>query len=390
MHNITSPGRLNGRRVVPAAAAALTAVALAAPGANAQDSPISVDVAQDSVLVTGLPFGQAKLQITRPDLRTGSPVVIGEVQGISLFGFPFGANTTAPTLLNPLGDCWQAGVLALAGNAGLTPDILPGDTATVVGGPTYTVPMDAPLSNGGPSGPIAGCDAVSLFGKNIVTDAQFSGPGTDLAVSGHAQPGAKAVSVFVKDANGVTSEPVDATLAADGSYTATVPVAKLAGLADGKVTVAGDYNIPDVATGTLAHVGGVTMEAEKSTPAAPPRSDPPSANPGPPAAPAKIALSGLFMRSGIKAKSVAAGKLRVSFITPTGAQFVRVRLWRPGQTAALNIVAAGTPGHRQTVALTGAKASKLKKGATYNVTVSASPLKTMFVGPSLRGKVRIR
>jgi hypothetical protein len=168
-------------------------------------------------------------------------------------------------------------------------------------------------------------------------------------------------------------------------------VAKLAGLADGQVTVAGDYNVPDVSTGTLAHIGGVTVDAEKRTPAVPPRSEAPPAAPAPgPAPAAKIALSGLFMRSAIMGKSVAAGKLRVSFITPSGAQFVRVRLWRPGQTAALNVVAAGTPGQRQTIALTGAKASKLKKGATYTVTVSASPVKTTFVGPSLRGKVRIR
>lgn len=389
MHNSTSPGRLIGRRVVPAAAAALTAVALAAPVANAQTtSPISVDIAQDSVLVTGLPFGQAKLQITRPDIRTGQPVVIGEVQGFSFLGFPFGANTTAPTLLNPLGDCWQAGALSLPSSAGLTPDILPGDTATVVGGPTYTVPAGTPLSNGSPGGPISGCDTVSLFGKNIVSDARFASPGSDLTVSGHAQPGTQTVSVLAKDSAGAASERVDATLAANGSFTATIPAAKLAPLANGKVTVMGDFDVPDVASGARAHIGGMTLDVDKQFPATPPKGNPPG--PNPPAEEAKIGLSGLFMRSAITAKSVTAGKLRVSFIAPTGAQYVRVRLWRPGQTAALNIVAVGTPGKRQTIALTGAKASMLKKGKTYTVTVSASPVQTMFVGPSLRGKVRIR
>jgi hypothetical protein len=378
---------LNGRRALTAGVAAVVAVALATPAAHADPSPIAVDAAQDSVLVTGLPFGQQTLQVTRPDLTTGKPVVIGQYQGLSIPGLPFGANTTAPSLFNPGGDCWQQGALKLAGGLGVTPDILRGDTVSVVGGPSLKVPADAPLSNGAPGGPIAGCDTLSVWGHNAVDSADFAAPGGDLSVSGHAQPGATGVAVTAADSAGVPADPVKATLAADGSYTATIPAASLAKLADGTLTVGADNTVPDVATGTSADIGGQTLSVDKKTPARP--AAPAPAAPAPAAPAPSVALHGLFLRSSISAKSVKAGKLRVSFVAPTGAKFVRVRLSRPGHTAALDIVPAAAAGTRQTVAVTGAKLSKLVKG-TYTVTVRASAVRTMFVGTELTGKVRVK
>jgi hypothetical protein len=189
--------------------------------------------------------------------------------------------------------------------------------------------------------------------------------------------------VSAQDAKGVSTGPVPATLAAGGSFTATIPSAALAPLANGPLTVGGDYTVPDVATNAPADIGGVTLSADKETPAATPQ---PAAPGAPPAA--KIAMSGLHVRSAITAKSAKAGKLRASFVVPSGAQFIRVRLWRTGYTAALDVFPAAKAGTRQKIAVTGVKRS-LKKGH-YTLTVSASPVRTMFVGPSLRALVRVR
>src|SRR3954447_6953022 len=117
MHILPPSERCAARRLVPAVTAALVSAAVVAPVAGAQ-SPISVDAAKDSVQVTGLPLGMATLQITRPDLKTGAPVVTGQYQAFALFGLPFGVNTTAPSLFNPAGDCWQKGALSLSGDLG--------------------------------------------------------------------------------------------------------------------------------------------------------------------------------------------------------------------------------------------------------------------------------
>ena len=205
MHLLPPSERRTARRLLPAVTAALVSTALAAPVAGAQ-SPITVDAAKDSVQVSGLPLGMATLQITRPDLKTGKPVVTGQYQGLALLGLPFGVNTTAPTLFNPAGDCWQKGALSLTGDLGLTPDILPGDTVSVVGGPTLTVPAQTSAGDGTLGGPITGCDTLSLWGRNEVKTADFASPGGDLAVAGHAQPGTKNVTVTATDANDVSTD----------------------------------------------------------------------------------------------------------------------------------------------------------------------------------------
>jgi hypothetical protein len=386
MHILPSE-RFTARRLVPAVTAALICAAAAAPVAGAQ-SPISVDAAKDSVQVTGLPLGMATLQITRPDLKTGAPVVTGQYQAFALFGLPFGVNTTAPSLFNPAGDCWQKGALSLSGDLGLTPDILPGDTVSVTGGPTMTVPAQTAAGDSTAGGPITGCDTLSLWAHNEVTKADFTAPGGDLMVTGHAQPGTKNVTVTATDGDDVSTDAVAATLAADGSYTATIPAGSLAQLADGGLTVAADYTVPDVATGNPADIGGPTVQADKETPAAPaePAPQPAPAAPAPPAA-AKIALHGLLAKTKITVRSLQAGKLRASFIVPTGVNYVRVRLAKNRTTKAKVIAPAAAAGSRQTIALTGVR--KAKRGV-YTITVLASPVKTMFVGDVLRAQVRVR
>jgi hypothetical protein len=396
MHHAALPVRLKGRRFAPAAVAALALAAVAAPGANAAPSPIVVDAAHDSVIVTGLPFGAATLQVTRPDLKSGKPDVIGQFQGFAFPGLPFSANTTTPTPFNPGGDCWQKGAVTLPNSAGLTPDILPGDTVSVVGGPSVTVPADAPLtaSDGSPSGPIAGCANLSLWAHNAFTDATFASPGSDLAVTGQAQPLATNVAVTATDANGVATDPVDATLASDGSYTATVPASSLSALANGELTLSAAYTVPDVASGAPVDIAGQTLSVDKETPAPPAASGAPApagsgAGPAAPAAPAaRIALNGLVVRRKITLGAAQAGKLRASFVVPTGAKYARVRLSRPGHTAALVIVPTAKAGSRQVIALPASKLKKLKRG-TYTVTVGTGPLTTQFVAPTLRGSIRV-
>lgn len=386
MHFLPPSERFTPRRLVPAVTAALVCAAVAAPVAGAQ-SAISVDAAKDSVQVTGLPLGMATLQITRPDLKTGQPVVTGQYQGLALFGLPFGVNTTAPSLLNPAGDCWQKGALSLTGDLGLTPDILPGDTVSVTGGPTLTVPAQTAAGDGTTGGPIAGCDTLSLWGRNEIKTADFASPGGDLAVAGHAQPGATNVTVTATDAGDVSTDDVPATLAADGSYTATIPAAALAELADGPLTVAADYTVPDVATGKPADIGGPTVSVDKETPAAP-AAPQPQPMPQPAAlAPPKIALHGLLAKKKIMLRSLRAGKLRASFIVPTGVNYVRVRLSKGRTTKAKVIAPTAAAGSRQTIALTGVR--KPKRGL-YTITVLASPVRTMFVGDVLRAQVRVR
>ncbi|MDA0165637.1 hypothetical protein OM076_35550 [Solirubrobacter ginsenosidimutans] len=387
MHILPPSERFTARRLAPAVTAALVSVAVAAPVAGAQ-SAITVDAAKDSVQVSGLPLGMATLQITRPDLKTGAPVVTGQYQGLALFGLPFGVNTTAPSLLNPAGDCWQKGALSLSGDLGLTPDILPGDTVSVTGGgPTLTVPAQTAAGDGTTGGPIAGCDTLSLWGRNEVKTASFASAGGDLAVTGQAQPGTKSVTVKATDSADLSTDEVAATLASDGSYTATIPAAALAELADGALNVSADYNVPDVATGNPADIGGPTLSVDKQTPATPADPEPqPEPQPAAPSAP-KISLHGLLAKKKITLRSLRAGKLRASFIVPTGANYVRVRLSKNRTTKAKVIAQAAAAGSRQTIALTGVR--NAKRGV-YTITVLASPVGTMFVGDVLRAQVRVR
>jgi hypothetical protein len=386
MHSSFTTGR-RAARLAPLAVAALATAAFAAPaGAQTTTSPIALDAAHDSVTVNGLGIGQATLQVTRPDAMTGKPVVIGQYSAFSFPGRAFTVNTTAPSALLPNGDCWQAGGISLPSKAGLVPDMLPGDSVSIAG-QSVTVPSDGFDLSAKTGGPITGCDTVSTWGRNMVTSAAFANPGSDLTVSGQAQPLATGVQVTATDGKN-TSTPVDATMGADGAWTAKIPASDLAGLSDGSLNVNGIYAVPDVASGTAAHILGRTLSVDKQTPAAAPAPAPAPA----PAAPARkpsIKLSGLLVPSKLSLRAARAGKLKVSFVVPTAAKYVRVRLARPGHTALLMVVPAAQSGTRQTVRLSGAKLRNMT-AARYTVTVGAGARKTQLGNPVLRAAIRIK
>ncbi|WP_028060737.1 hypothetical protein [Candidatus Solirubrobacter pratensis] len=381
-HRLTPGPR--AARLTPVAAAAVAAAALAAPAdAQTTASPISVDAAHDAVTVSGLGFGQATLQVTRPDAATGAPVVIGQFADVASPGTPFTVNTTAPSALNPSGDCWQAGGLSLPGGTGLVPDMLPGDTVAV-GGQNVTVAARGFDYKAATGGPIAGCDGVSTWGRNVVESASFVPPGFDLRVSGQAQPLTTGVAVTATDGR-TTTPAVDVAPGADGGWAATIPAGALATLAGGSIQVGGVFAVPDVASGAPSHIRGRPFSVYKATPA-------PAVAPSQPASPAvpAIRLRGLLAPSRISLPAVRAGKLKVSFIVPAAARYVRVRLARPGHTALLVIAPAAKPGTRQTVRLSSAALNRRLVPGRYTVTAGAGEFKMRLGSAVLRRTVLIR
>jgi hypothetical protein len=395
MHSTHSRARRGGRtiqRVAPLVAAAVASGALAGPALAQAPSPLTVNAVKDSIIATGLPFGATTLQVKRPDAITGAPVVIGQFAGFAFPLVPFSVNTTTPTPFNPGGDCWQKGSLTLPGGVGLTPDIRPGDTVAVTNGPSVTVPADAE-ADGGPGGPIAGCKPISAWGQNSVT-AATGDSGTDLSVSGNAQLLSTGASVTATDGQAVTT-PVDATLAADGTWSATIPAAELAKLADGPVTVNGVFAVPDVSTGAAAHIAGAPLSAQKTTVAGAPEITPDGSAPAPapaPAAPAATVgrLTSIRTTARISLAHALKGGIHTSFIVPAGAKVVRVRLARGGKTTAyVKFLAAAKPGTRQTVKLTGSTLSRKLRSGTYTLSVMAGPSRTQL-GQAVKSNVTVR
>ena len=369
--------------------AALVAAAPAA--AQSPDPTLNVVAAQDAVLATGLPFGSHTVQVTRPDAMTGAPVVIGHYRGLQLRQPAVLRQHDRPDPGDPDGDCWQAGGLSLPGGVGLTPDIRPGDTVSVTGGPTVKV-GDSP--GNGPGGPINGCDAVSTWARNMAATSAQPAPGGDLAVSGQAQPLTTGVAVTATD-GARTTQPADATLAADGNWTATIPAAQLSALTPGRVTVQPVFAVPDVVTGAAAHIAGVAVNGDFAA-AAPGQSGSNAGNQdepngaGPAARPEIIRLGGVRTSMRVSLAAARAGRMSASFVVPTGARYVRVRLARSGQTAFSRVLAAGRPGTRQTVRLRGSASAlgKLVRGR-YTLSVGAGPSKTQLGTQVVRRSLRI-
>jgi hypothetical protein len=250
------PDRL--RRLAGSAAALLAAAGHAGTAHGGAAAP-QITVVGDSVVVSGLAAGRATLRVTRPDARTKAPVVIGEFSGPVSDSLPFAVNTTVPDpLYAAAGDCWQAGALHLPGGAGLTPDIRPGDTVALVGGPSLKVTR----GGGTVRGPIAGCAPTSVFAENAVTGAPSSVGNTKLVVSGVAQPLTTGVSVSVSDGSRSTSW-VDVVPRA-GRWRATIPAAQVRRLAKGTLTVTAVFAVPDVSTGAAAHIAGTVRTLQKS------------------------------------------------------------------------------------------------------------------------------
>jgi hypothetical protein len=237
-------------------------LAAAGPAGTAQAAaPPQITVVGDSVIVSGLATGRATIRVTRPDARTKAPVVIGEFSGVASDSLPFSVNTTAPDLLYiATGDCWQAGALHLPGGVGLTPDIRPGDTVAVVGGPSLMVVRGS--GSGTPRGPIAGCAPTSVFAENAVTGTPSSIANAKLVVSGVAQPLTTGVSVSVSDGRRSTA-PVDVVPTA-GRWRATIPAAQVERLAKGTLTVTAVFAVPDISTGAVAHIRGAARTVQKT------------------------------------------------------------------------------------------------------------------------------
>jgi hypothetical protein len=249
---------VNGIRHSLVAVAAL----LGAAGMCGAASAATIAVRGDSVIVTGLAAGRATVRVTRPDARTKAPVAIGEFAGAVRGSLPFTVNTTVPNaLFLPTGDCWQAGALHLPGGVGLTPDIRPGDTVSVVGGPRVTMPDVLRPST--QRGPIAGCGSRSAFGENAVTKAPATVTNRNLVVAGVAQPLATGVSVSASDGRRATP-PVVVVPGAGGRWTATIPAQRIARLAKGRLTVSAVFAVPDVVTGAAAHIAGTPATVDKS------------------------------------------------------------------------------------------------------------------------------
>ncbi|HEV7882770.1 MAG TPA: chitobiase/beta-hexosaminidase C-terminal domain-containing protein [Solirubrobacteraceae bacterium] len=105
---------------------------------------------------------------------------------------------------------------------------------------------------GGPTPPCTAPQAVDgVTGSDHVFDGKPTvnvlNAGSDLGLAGLARAEATAVRVKLKDPGGVTTSTVDATLsgAANGqTWTATIPAAAVAGLADGTLTAQATFDTP--------------------------------------------------------------------------------------------------------------------------------------------------
>jgi len=384
--------RLASRRAVPAAAVLLASASLTAP-ASAKNAPpaapaagsaanavISVDAVRDSVSVSGLPAGPAKIEVRR------GGVLIGVFTDNAQAGQPLTVNTTAPSAAQPSGDCWERGALQPA----LTPDIRPLDVVSVVGGPSVTVPADAPTAVAGVvGGPFGGCSAISAFAYNAVQSSSpgsvISGSGANLVLSGAAQPLATAVSVVVGDGTSATA-PVAATLTGT-SWSATIPASALDGLKDGTLTATALFTVPDMGTGAASQIAGAPLSLTKGpAPAAPaggaiqpaPSSQRPSAAPATPLRAARVVT-----RSRVALRAARRNGLRATFAVPAGARIARVELRRGGRTVVSRTITV-RGGTRQSVRLSGAR---LRKGS-YRLVIRVGSARSSL-GPATVTLVRI-
>jgi hypothetical protein len=397
--------RRAARTLAPLTAATL-AIVPAGPALAQQQQTLSVNAASDSVLATGLPYGPTTVRVTRPDALTRAAVVIGQYADVAPGLLPFSVNTTTPTAFYPNGDCWQSGALALPGGLGLTPDIRPGDTVSVTGGMSMTVP--AGDGSGAAGGPIPGCDVLSAYGRNRIAAATV-GSGGDITVAGAAQPLTTGVSVTATDGR-TTAGPVDATLAADGTWTAEIPADQVAKLAAGTVTVDGVYAVPDVSTGAPAHIAAAPLSVQKTTgpgdpgvndtppapepapPTPPPAAPSPPPAGGPSAAPPTVTagrLTAIRATTRISLARARRGGIRASFVVPAGTEIVRVRLSHAKRTTYLKLLAAGQPGTRQTVHLAGTRFARTLRRGRYVLTVSAGPSRAQLLGPAISATVSV-
>jgi hypothetical protein len=401
LRHLSGPATVAGVLIATGALSS-SAVAQAAPAASSSGGTTIV-VSGDSVVATSLPsFGPTTINVTRVDAITGAPVVIGVESGMGNSYTPFSANSITPTPLDPSGDCWQRGALSEA----LTPDIQPGDKVTVsqtglfggAGASSSTVvqPSD---ETGAVPGPIAGCASLAPWARNAITGAPGTvAAGSDLTVSGVAQPLATDVSVSASDGK-TTTTPSSTSPAANGSWSVTIPASALARLANGNLTVTPVMAVPDVGTGASAHIAGVGMTVQKagsstesssssgagqSAPANPTTSTATSTATTTKAtarvtavkAPRKISLASA-RRYGIK----------VSFVVPSGVHVVQVQLRERGKSVYTAYVTSHRAGTRQWFTIPAKEAERLH-AARYTLAVKAGWSRSTL-GTARTGAIRI-
>jgi hypothetical protein len=351
----------------------IASAAVCSPAAAAGGSPTIV-VRGDSVVATSLPsFGQTTIEATRPDAITGQPVVIGQYSAFANPFTPFSVNTTTPTPLNSSGDCWQSGAVSKA----LTPDLQPGDTinltqAGLFGGTSSTTSVVVPPPSANTAaGPVAGCDSIAPWARNAVISAPSVVTGGPIAVTGVAQPLATAVTVSASDGSHASS-PVSVTPAADGSWSATIPAARLAGLANGTLTVTPVVAVPDVGSGAPAHIAGVAATVRKAAP---------TGHPAPRGRHArKPSVRTLRSASSLTLAAARGHGITASFLVPAGATAVEVELLHGAKPVYLTIVRAAKAGSRQTVRLGGSRLSRILRRGQYTIAVKAGTSRSTF-GP---------
>jgi hypothetical protein len=171
---------------------------------------------------------------------------------------PFTINTSAPTFLKPTGDCWQKGALLSA----LTPDLQTGDKLAFVGTAIFGQPPRTTITVGTPvgtPGPVPVCSALAPWGRNAILNPPATA-GSSVALNGVAQKFATRVTLTATDGTHTTPA-VQATPAANGTWSATLP---LGALDNGPVTITPVFTVPDAATGATAHIAGPKASLTKS------------------------------------------------------------------------------------------------------------------------------
>jgi hypothetical protein len=388
------------RRTTTAAVALIASAAVCSPAVAAGGSPTIV-VAGDSVLATSLPtFGSATIQATRPDALTGKPVVIGQYSGYGNPLMPFSVNTTTPTPLSGSGDCWQKGALSQA----LTPDLQPGDTVTLTqaglfgGTPSTTSVLVRPSGPNALYGPLSGCDSIAPWARNAITSAPSAVTDGPITVSGVAQPLATGVAVSASDGTHVGA-PASVTPAADGSWSATIPVEHLARLANAPLTVTPVFAVPDVSTGVPAHIVGVAASVKKAVPA-PDTSQRPAPTgghaqePSPTGKPTgghhprptrKPRVTGLRSASSLTLAAVRSHGLTASFLVPAGTKTVEVELLHGSKPTYQTILRADKAGSQQTVWLGDSRLYRLLRRGHYTIAVRAGTSRSTLGAATTRG-----
>jgi hypothetical protein len=179
--------------------------------------------------------------------------------------------------------------------------------------------------------------------RNAVTGADRAvvdrtNVGTNLVLSGLAQPSATAVTVTLDDSS-IATAPVTApaTLGpapADGSsrtWTATIPAASVAALADGALTASGAFTLP------AGVISGARLTLPKNTAPPPVVAPLPAAPVVAPVAPLGLHVAGIRARD-VKLSAVRRRGLRLTFTMPAGSRVAVVYLRRAGKLVARRVV----------------------------------------------------